>query len=460
MTLTQVSTIDEKMEAPAPARTKQSTPTETVTSEAVTRWVLEYVRLRDRANEGHTASGSARGEIKARLAHHYTPLVESVSRRFAGAGEPFEDLVQEGFLGLLSALDHYDPTKGVKFVTYATHFVAGSIRHYLRDRGKIIKEPAWLHELYGKINRTTDALTQRFNRPPTAEEIARELNLAEESVAEILATRQVFQVAAFASGGEDSEESMVGLVDPDKIRSDHYVTLQLPIEDRIALEEATAKLKALEQKVLHEFFYKDHNQTEIAKKMGISCNYVSHILKNSTQKLRKIIGETDVRERARFRESSINDPVSGLFTAPHAQSRISEELSRSARQGTGAAVLLIELRGMPASGLRREETWAFCGETIRKALRRADIAGRLDGDQVLVFLPQAGEVAQEMADHLCALLAAAGAAHRTLLTPRASVTLYPEEGRSLRDLLAAATQQMDAVDREADTDSIPLPMAA
>jgi RNA polymerase sigma-B factor len=459
MTLTQVATIEEKVEAqPSPsARAKTTAPGDS--AEAVTRWLLEYVQLRDRAAE-QAVSGGPLGEVKARLAHHYTTLVESVARRFAATGEPFEDLVQEGFLGLLSALDHYDPTKGVKFVTYATHFVAGSIRHYLRDRGKIIKEPAWLHELYGKINRATDTLTQRLNRAPSAGEIARELNLTEESVAEILATRQVFQVAAFATGGEDSEDSMVGLVDPEKIRSDHYVSLRLPIEDRIALEEATAKLKALEQKVLHEFFYKDHNQTEIAKKLGISCNYVSHILKNSTQKLRKIMGETDVRERTRFRESSITDAVSGLFTGPHATSRVEEALSRAARQGVGAAVIVLELRGLPASGLRREEAWSLCGETIRKTLRKADIAGRLEGDYALIFLPQAGDAARQSADHLCDLLAAAGAAHRVALTPRAGVALYPDESRSLRDLLRLALRQIELADRETDTDSIPLPVAA
>ena len=287
----------ERPTGPAPRRSTvfsvgSNTPP---SNEQVARWIAEYVRRRDANGENERGRGSDAlplHELKARIAHHYCHLVESIARRFNNSGEPFEDLVQEGFLGLLSALEHYDHIKGVKFSTYATHFVAGSIRHCLRDRGKIIKEPAWLHDLHGKISRTSDQLTQTLGRAPHPGEIAQTLNLTEESVEEILSTRQVFQVAAFASADDGDGESMAGLVDPEKIRSDKPQTLRLPIEDRIVLEETAQKLKKLEQEVLYEFFYKDLNQTEIAKKFGISCNYVSHILKNSTKKTQKNDGRS------------------------------------------------------------------------------------------------------------------------------------------------------------------------
>jgi RNA polymerase sigma-B factor len=397
----------------------------------------------------------ALGELKARIAHHFTPMVESIARRFMSSGEPYEDLVQEGFLGLLSALDHYDTSKGVKFSTYATHFVAGAIRHCLRDRGKIIKEPAWLNELYGKINRTTEALTQTLGRAPHAGEIAEVLHLTEESVTEVLATRQVFQVVAFDVGPEDGSDSMVGLVDPEKIRSDKYQTLHLPIEDRIALEEAALKLKALEQKVLYEFFYKDLNQTEIAKKMGISCNYVSHILKNSTKKLRKILGEAEVRDRTRTGESSVLDPASGLYIASHMLARIGEELTRAARHNQPAALVLVVIEGMPVAGIRRDETWAFCGETLRKSIRRMDIAGRFEGDSILVLLPQTGEQASVVADRLFDLLLAAGAAHHVRFTVRLGLALYPEHGRTVRELLTVARLEAQLPPH----DNLPVPIA-
>ena len=85
--------------------------------------------------------------IRDRIILQYGNLVESVARRFSGAAEPTEDLVQEGYIGLITAVEGFNADKGVKFSTYATHFIIGQIKHCLRDGGKIIKEPAWLQEL-------------------------------------------------------------------------------------------------------------------------------------------------------------------------------------------------------------------------------------------------------------------------------------------------------------------------
>jgi RNA polymerase sigma-B factor len=414
-------------------------------------WLQDYVALRTSpldSGKYSPATLSALGDLKARIAGHYSGLVESIARRFVHTGEPFEDLVQEGFLGLLSALENYDPAKKVKFSTYSTHFIAGAIRHFLRDRGKIIKEPAWLHELYTKISRVSDSLTQRLGRPATSAEIAKSLNLTEEAVEELLVTRQVFQVAALMSGGsENNEDEMAGLVDPEKIRSDKYVTLQLPIEDKIVLEHAVDKLKALEQKVLYEFFYKDLNQTEIAKKFGISCNYVSHILKNSTKKLKRVLGEADVTDRGRSNESSIVDPVSGMFTAEHLLARVDEEISRSARGGQMAALFYLEMRGIPlgdAPALRhhREQIWKTCGDAVRRAIRRMDIAGRFEENSLLVFLPQTRpDVAEPFVARMENVLLAALASHGEEITVHVTVAFYPNQGRGTFDLIGAAREQ-------------------
>jgi RNA polymerase sigma-B factor len=417
----------------------------------ITGWLQDYVTLRTASPDVSKQSPAAQadlGDLKARIASHYSSLVESIARRFVHTGEPFEDLVQEGFLGLLSALENYDPSKKVKFSTYATHFVAGAIRHFLRDRGKIIKEPAWLHELYTKISKASDSLTQRLGRPATSAEIAQQLNLTEEAVEELLVTRQVFQVAALMSGGgENGDEELAGLVDPEKIRSDRFVTLRLPIEDKIVLEHAVEKLKALEQKVLFEFFYKDLNQTEIAKKMGISCNYVSHILKNSTKKLKRVIGEADVTDRGRSSESSVVDSISGLYTTEHLLARVEEEISRSARGGQTAALFYLEMRGIPlgdAPAVRhhREQIWKTCGDAVRRAIRRMDIAGRFEENSLLVFLPQTRQdVAKPFVARIENVLIAALASHGEEITVHVAVAFYPNQGRGTFDLIGAAREQ-------------------
>ena len=407
--------------------------------EQVLVWLSEFTRLRDAAAARTSAQDEAMQEAKERIARHFTGLVESVARRFTHSGEPLDDLVQEGYLGLLSALDSYSPSKGAKFSTYATHFVAGAMRHCLRDRGKIIKEPAWLQEVSGKVARTTDALTQSLGRAPHAGEVAAALNLTEEAVEEILSTRQIFQVASFQT---DPDTNAAGLVDPEKIRSDKYVTLQLPIEDRIVLEGAVEKLKALEQKVLYEFFYKDLNQTEIARKFGISCNYVSHILKNSTKKLRRILGEAEVRERGRVRVSSVQDALTGLYTPAHVQGRLEEELSRASRGGHPFAVIAAEVRNLPADGARREEIVSACGAALRASIRRVDMAGRLapegGAESFLILLPHTGAQAQVVADRIKDTLGALSAKESEPFAVRVGHAHFPEQGRSARALLTVA----------------------
>ncbi len=149
--------------------------------------------------------------IRDRIVSLYANLVESVARRFSNASEPVEDLTQEGYIGLLTAIDLYDPGKNVKFSTYATHFIIGQIKHCLRDRGKIIKEPAWLQELNQRMTRTIDSLAQQMSRPPTNLEIARVMDMTEEAVADMMMTREIFKVSSI-DGGNDSEEDNGGTV--------------------------------------------------------------------------------------------------------------------------------------------------------------------------------------------------------------------------------------------------------
>src|SRR5579871_6851683 len=173
-------------------------------------------------------------ETRDQIVLHFTNLVESVARRFSGASEPIEDLAQEGYIGLITAVDLYDPAKNVKFSTYATHFIIGQIKHYLRDRGKIIKEPAWLQELNQRMTRAIETLSQQLSRPPSNIEIARLMDLSEETIAEMMMTREVFKVASI-DGGDSEEES--GKVDMERqTAGDVAIPFQIPVEDRIVLE--------------------------------------------------------------------------------------------------------------------------------------------------------------------------------------------------------------------------------
>jgi RNA polymerase sigma-B factor len=224
-----------------------------------------------------------------RLIAYHSPLVRWAAQRFLSTGEPLDDLVQEGTVGLIRAVDLYDPARATKFSTYASHLIQGHIHHYLRDRARIIREPAWVQEVYSRLTKAVEALTTELGRAPTTAQIADHMDLTLDAVEELMQFRHRRHVLSLDStlGDEDG----VPLLDRDKIRSSRHRTLRLPIEDRIVIEEAIGRLKEIERKVVHLFFYQDLSRTEIAKRLGISISYSSSVLKRAVKKLRAEVSE-------------------------------------------------------------------------------------------------------------------------------------------------------------------------
>lgn len=404
-------------------------------------------------------------KLRDRIVLRYTNLVESVARRFSGASEPVEDLAQEGYIGLITAVDLYDPDKNVKFSTYATHFIIGQIKHYLRDRGKIIKEPAWLQELNQRMTRAVDALAQELGRPPSNVEIARLMDMSEETIAEMMTTREIFKVSSI-DGSSDTEEESGGTVDMERqAGADVAVSFQMPVEDRIVLETAMDKLKDLEQEVVVGFYFKSLNQTEIARQLGISCNYVSHILRNSTKKLKKILVTDELRDarllmaqmrkrledqQPRTEQEVIVDSLTRLYNRRYFDSRLEEELSRASRMGSEVAVLFVEVCGLEAftrgcGTIKGDEAVNGIAETIRKTVRRVDILTRYGENVFALILPHTGKtveiVRQRLTRALSAWLQEKGwDGGRFPLTMSMGASVYPGEATSA-GLLSALAQE-------------------
>ncbi len=423
---------------------------------------------------------SRKPELRDQIVMRYTNLVESVARRFAGAAEPMEDLAQEGYIGLITAVDLYDPEKRVKFSTYATHFIIGQIKHYLRDRGKIIKEPAWLQELNQRMTRVIEALAQQLNRPPTNLEIAHMMDMTEEHVADMMMTREVFKVTSI-DGGSDSDEDNGATLDMDRQRGvDVGVAFQLPLEDRIVLDAAMQKLKDLEQRVITEFYFKDLNQTEIAKQFGISCNYVSHILRNSTKKLKKILVTDELRDaqlkmaqvrrrldeqKANLEGSVIVDPLTRLYNRRYFENRLEEELSRASRMNSEVSVLIVKVEGLATLGrthgtLKGDEAVTGVADSIRQTVRRVDILTRYEDDTFALILPNTGQnvtiVTSRVRAALDTLLDAKGwNAGRAPLILHLGAARYPMQAAHAEPLIALAWEGVARTQR-----SYALPLAA
>lgn len=378
--------------------------------EMVQKNLAAYARTRDAA-------------IRDEIVMQYDNLVESIARKFTGAGEPIEDLAQEGYIGLITAVDLYDATKGVKFSTYATHFVIGQIKHYLRDKGKIIKEPAWLQELNQRMTRVIDSLTQKHGRPPFESEIAEVMDMPEETVAEMLTTREVFKVSSLDAGTEREDGSGYPS-DAEKIVDQKCQSFQLPLEDKIVLETAMDRLKDIEQKVVQEFFFKDLNQTEIARKLGISCNYVSHILRNSTKKLKKILMTDEIRDKQiqvsqmsrratdvgnTFEPASVVDQLTGIYNRRYFAERLDEEVSRACRHGHTLSIVLMKIDLPESVGqltrlIRSDDVIQMASERLRSSVRKADVVARFSDSVFGIILPHADANTASIANRISSSL--------------------------------------------------------
>jgi RNA polymerase sigma-B factor len=198
--------------------------------------------------------------------------VERTARKFSGV-EAYDDLVSVGYIGLLNALTKFDPSAGVRFNTYATYLVAGEIKHYLRDRSQTIRQPAWLQELRTKVTRASASLQQSLGRTPTEREIAEEVGVSEASVREVIQTQEMLKVGSLDQPAPGDDE---GSSEAEKLDAADFCPEQLSMEDRLLLETAMRQLRDLERQVLVLFHFDSLNQTEIANRLGISCNYVSH----------------------------------------------------------------------------------------------------------------------------------------------------------------------------------------
>lgn len=236
-----------------------------------------------------------RGQDSTALRDHlvltHAPLVEHCARGFLASGEPLEDLIQEGYVGLIKAVDRFNPDQGIKFSTYSCHFIAGEIRHYLRDLGKLIHEPGWHAELRQKIARANEALAQTTGKTPSPEDIAAHLEIKVETVREVLTRSQTLHVDSLDAPreGGDGEAQLSVLERHEALKGGERRSDESRVDDQLFLEGALPQLKMLEQQALALFFFEELSKTEIARRLDLSVNYASHLIKRGMENLRRIL---------------------------------------------------------------------------------------------------------------------------------------------------------------------------
>jgi RNA polymerase sigma-B factor len=219
-----------------------------------------------------------RRAIERLLSMHAKLLNHVVGRYAACSEEPYEDLHQVGYVGLMKAIRGYKVDSEAKFSSYAYTMIEGEIKHHLRDAA-LVKKPRWARTLRAKVTEATTRLTSELGRPPLVDEVAADVNITCEGVSEL---RRLFSDTDVMSldGGGDEE------VDVSAIKSLRYETFSLPAEDRILLEQALESLNELQRKVVYLFFYKDLCQTEIGKKLGLSQRKTSRTVASAVKVLK------------------------------------------------------------------------------------------------------------------------------------------------------------------------------
>lgn len=220
-------------------------------------------------------------EARDQLIVSHLNLVRFLASKFKNRGEPLDDLVQVGTIGLIKAIDRFDPERGLEFTTYATPTILGEIKRHFRDKGWSIRVPRRLQELSAKVNQATDELTVELQRSPSVEEIAAKLGVGAEEILEAMESSGAYTSVSLEAGGSSEDDEApalidrLGSVDEDLDASD----------DRMVIDDAISDFSPREQEIVRMRFIDGLTQVEIAKRLGVSQVQVSRLLRRTLRKI-------------------------------------------------------------------------------------------------------------------------------------------------------------------------------
>jgi RNA polymerase sigma-B factor len=234
------------------------------------------------------AQHPSRAALREQAIEAWLPLAHHLANRYSGRGEPTDDLAQTAAVGLIKAVDKYDPTRGVDFAGYAIPTIIGELKRHFRDRTWDVRVPRRLQELRLTISEANSALLQTLGRSPTVADIAAHLHITEEEVLEGLEGARAYNAVSLSTPSGDGERvtelgDMIGDVDGE------FELAEL----RIALGPALSTLDQREQRILTLRFYGNLTQSQIAEQIGVSQMHVSRLLARALTKLRGQLAEED-----------------------------------------------------------------------------------------------------------------------------------------------------------------------
>jgi RNA polymerase sigma-B factor len=233
-------------------------------------------RLRDQRD------AAAREELVRR----YLPFAKNLALRYRGASESFDDLLQVANLGLVNAVDRFDPARGTPFAAFASPTILGELKRHFRDRVWTVRVPRGLHDRMAEVEKATTTLTVELQRSPSVGEIAAKLEIEPAEVLEVLEANHNRRPLSLDRpvGGEDDESPASEWVGGD----DEGYEL---IDDKLALEGVLPQLDDRERLILRLRFVEDMTQSQIADQIGHSQMHVSRILRRTLERIREQVAE-------------------------------------------------------------------------------------------------------------------------------------------------------------------------
>jgi len=227
--------------------------------------------------------------VREELVQRFMPLARRLAWRYRGDREPIEDLQQVASLGLVKALDRFDPERGVAFSSYAVPTILGELKRHFRDRGWSVRVPRDLQERIAKVDRAAARLPAKLGRVPTVNEIAEHLDLDPEEVLEAMQAAHAHH--AMSLDAQQKTEEGEGIPLSERVGSEDpgFDT----VEYGVAIEDAVKSLSERDRTVLHLRFVEDLTQTQIAEQVGVSQMHVSRILRAALERLREEAARLD-----------------------------------------------------------------------------------------------------------------------------------------------------------------------
>jgi RNA polymerase sigma-B factor len=258
---------------PGPAGGESATPADDRAARA-----REDRRLLERYHRD--ADAAAREALVAR----FLPLARQLARRYQRGGEPLDDLVQVASLGLLKAIDRFDPARETAFSSFAVPTILGELKRHFRDKGWSVRVPRDLQELAVKVDRVGEQIGGELGRAPTPAEIAEAIGASTEQVLEAREAAAAYRAVSLDRPRDEEEDDNPGIADSVGIEDPGFSVA----EDAATVERLMRVLTDREREVLRLRFQEDLTQSEIGERVGVSQMHVSRLIRQSVARLREV----------------------------------------------------------------------------------------------------------------------------------------------------------------------------